>query len=152
MNSKATTIKEYIDELPEDRKEVILKLRKTILENLPEWFKEELSYWMIGYVVPHSIYPSGYHCKPELPLPFINIASQKNHIAFYNMWIYSDTDLYDWFVSEYPKYSNKKLDMWKSCVRFKKLDDIPYELLWKVVSKISVDKWISIYEKTIKNK
>lgn len=152
MNSNAKTIDEYLQELPEDRREVLSKIREVILKNLPKWFQEEMSYGMIWYVVPHSIYPDGYHCTPELPLPFINIASQKNYVAFYYMWMYADSKLLDWFIWEYPKYSSRKLDMWKCCVRFKKLDDIPYELLGQVVSKMSVDNWINIYENNIKKK
>jgi hypothetical protein len=125
-------------------------MRNVILSNLPEGFQEEMNYGMIWYVVPHSIYPSGYHCTPELPLPFINIASQKNHIAFYHMWIYADKKLLDWFTIEYPKYCKRKLDMWRCCVRFKKFDEIPYKLIWKVVQKFSVQDWINLYENNVK--
>jgi len=152
MNSNATSVEEYIEELPDDRKDVIIKLRKVINDNLPNWFEEEMSYGMIGYVVPHSIYPAGYHCTPELPLPFINIASQKNHIGFYYMWMYADKELLDWFIWEYPKYCSRKLDMWKCCVRFKKLDDIPYDLIWEIVTKMTVENWINLYENNVKNK
>lgn len=109
-----------------------------------------MSYGMIGYVVPHSIYPSGYHCSPDLPLPFINVASQKNFIAFYPMGIYADQNLYDWFVGEYPKHCKRKLDMGKSCIRFNKMHDIPYELLAELVKKMSVFDWITLYEKKFK--
>ncbi|TDI73153.1 MAG: DUF1801 domain-containing protein, partial [Bacteroidetes bacterium] len=100
MQSKAKTPSEYIEQLPEDRKQVMRKLRKTILDHLPDGFKEEMSYGMLGYVVPHSKYPDGYHCDPKLPLPFINLASKKNHIGFYHMGIYSDPDLMQWFTKE----------------------------------------------------
>jgi hypothetical protein len=140
------TPQEYVDSLPEDRKIAIEKLRKTIISNLPEGFIEEMSYGMLGYIVPHSIYPKGYHCKPNLPLPFINIASQKNFIAFYHMGIYVNSELLDWFVLEYSKLIKSKIDMGKSCIRFKKMDEIPYELLGELVSKIAVSDWISIYE------
>ena len=150
MQSKATTPKEYIAELPEDRKQAIMKLRDSILKNLPEGFEEEMSYGMIGYVVPHSIYPAGYHCNPVLPLPFINIASQKNFIALYHMGIYSDKGLFNWFVSEYPKHVKTKLDMGKSCIRFKNLEHIPYSLIGELVAKTTTEQWISIYEKAWK--
>ena len=150
MQSKATTPKEYIAELPEDRKQAIMKLRDSILKNLPEGFEEEMSYGMIGYVVPHSKYPAGYHVNPELPLPFINIASQKNFIALYHMGIYSDKGLFNWFVSEYPKHVKTKLDMGKSCIRFKNLEHIPYSLIGELVAKVTTEQWISIYEKAWK--
>lgn len=150
MTSKAITPEEYIKELPEDRVEAITKLRKVINDNLPEGFKEEMSYGMIGYVVPHSIYPDGYHCSPKLPLPFMSFASQKNSVNFYHMGIYAKPELLNWFISEYPKYSNQKLDMGKSCVRFKKLDQIPFELIGKLVQKMTVEDWISCYEANIK--
>ena len=150
MQSKAKSPAEYIYELPEDRKQPIMKLRETILENLPDGFEEEMSYGMIGYVVPHSLYPDGYHCDPQLPLPFINIASQKNFIALYHMGIYSDKDLLNWFISEYPKYVKTKLDMGKSCIRFKNTKHIPYELIGELVSKMSAEQWISKYEQALK--
>lgn len=146
MTSDAKTVEEYIDNLPKDRKAAMTKLRKVILDNLPKKLSEEMSYGMIGYVVPHSIYPNGYHCNPKLPLPFMNIASQKNFIAVYHMGIYAKKELLDWFVSEYPKYVKRKLDMGKSCIRFKKIDEIPYELIGELVSKMTVQEWISIYQ------
>jgi hypothetical protein len=152
MRSDAATPEEYIDNLPEDRKNAISTLRKTILANLPKGFEEIMSYGMIGYVVPHSIYQDGYHCSPELPLPFINIASQKNFIALYHSGIYADKTLYDWFVSEYPKHVKTKLDMGKSCVRFKKVELIPYELIGELCSKMTVDQWIELYEHNIKSR
>ena len=150
MQSKAETVTEYINELPADRKEAMIKLRDVILKNLPEGFTEGMGYGMIGYCVPHSIYPNGYHCNPKLPLPFANIASQKNFIAFYHMGIYGSPTLLDWFVNEYPKHSKAKLDMGKSCVRFKKMDQIPFELIGELMRKISVDDWITSYEKMLK--
>lgn len=152
MQYKAETPEEYIDQLPSDRKGPVAKLRKTILENLPKGFEETIGYGMIGYVVPHSIYPDGYHCDPKLPLPFMNLASQKNFIALYNMGIYAKKDIYDWFVIEYPKHCKRKLDMGKSCIRFKYLDDIPYQLIGELASKITVDEWINHYESAIKNR
>lgn len=151
MQSKAKTVKEYLGELPPDRSEPIKKLRNAVLKNLPEGFKEEMNYGMIGYVVPHSIYPDGYHCDPKLPLPFACIASQKNFIAFYHMGIYADAKLLDWFLKEYPKHTKQKLDMGKSCIRFKKLDQIPYDLIGELISRIKAKDWIKIYETNYKN-
>lgn len=146
MQSKAKTVDEYLKEVPDDRKDSFNKLRDTILLNLPEGFKEEMSYGMIGYVVPHSIYPDGYHCSPELPLPFVSIASQKNFIGLYHMGIYANQEVLDWFVAEYPKHCKLKLDMGKSCIRFKKPDQIPFELIGQLMRKISVKEYIAAYE------
>lgn len=150
MQSKATTPEQYLAELPEDRRIAMEKLRNIALKNLPKGFKEVMSYGMLGYVVPHEIYPNGYHCTPELPLPFFNIASQKNSINIYHMVLYGNKDLHDWFVAEYPKHCKSKLDMGKSCVRFKKLDDIPYDLIGELLTKITVEDWIELYEKMLK--
>ncbi len=152
MQSKATSPDQYIKELPEERKGVMSKLRKIVLDNLPEGFEETMNYGMLGYVVPHSKYPNGYHADPKLPLPFINLASQKNHIGFYHMGIYSDPELLEWFTEEYPKHVSGKLDMGKSCIRFKNINKIPYELLGELVTKISSDEWIKTYEDAIKNR
>ncbi|SEB03186.1 protein of unknown function (DU1801) [Flavobacterium gillisiae] len=150
MQSKAQNIEEYLNELPKDRKTAMNNLRETILANIPKGFNEEMSYGMIGYVLPHSIYPNGYHCNTKLPLPFINIASQKNFIALYHMGIYASPDLLKWFTDEFPKHSNQKLDMGKSCIRFKKADQIPFNLIADLVQKMSVEEWIAIYESQIK--
>ena len=150
MQSKATTPEQYLSELPEDRKEAMLKLRNAIKENLPQGFEEVISYGMLGYVVPHSFYPSGYHCDSKLPLPFINLASQKNFIALYHMGIYANKNLESWFVSEYPKHVKTKLDMGKSCIRFKKMEDIPFDFIGELAAKVSVEDWISIYEKAFR--
>ncbi|WP_378180623.1 DUF1801 domain-containing protein [Aquimarina sp. SS2-1] len=152
MQYKATTPDEYIEAIPEDRKEVMQNLRKTILNNLPEGYSEQITYGMIGYVVPHEIYPDGYHCDPKLPLPFMSIASQKNFIALYHSGIYANKELMDWFVCEYPKYVKTKLDMGKSCIRFKKIDQIPLKLIGELVTKLSVEAWIDMYETNIKKK
>jgi uncharacterized protein YdhG (YjbR/CyaY superfamily) len=135
MTSAAITVEQYINEAPEDRREALHKLRNIILENLPEGFQEGIGYGMIGYSVPHSIYPPGYHCTPELPLPFMSFASQKNSINFYHMGIYAKPELYDWFVTEYPKHSKQKLDIGKSCLRIKKPENIPFELIGELVKK-----------------
>ena len=150
MKIEANSPDDYISKLPEDRQEVISKLRKVVLDNLPQGFSEEMSYGMIGFVVPHSIYPDGYHCDPKLPLPFMSMASQKNFVAFYHMGIYADEKLLDWFVKEYPKHSKYKLDMGKSCIRFKRMNDIPYDLIGELVSKVSVDDWVNRYDSVVK--
>lgn len=151
MNISATSPENYIEQIPQERKTAMVKLRDTILKNIPKGFEETIAYGMIGYVVPHSTYPEGYHCDPKLPLPFINIASQKNFIALYHMGMYAKPDLLEWFSTEYPKHAKFKLDMGKSCVRFKKLEDIPFELIAELVSKVSVKDWINTYEINYKN-
>ena len=148
MQSAATTVSEYIDSLPEERKAAITKLRKTIKANLPKGFEEVMSYGMIGFVVPHSIYPSGYHCNPKLPLPFINIGSQKNYIAMHHMDLYANKNLLDWFVAEYEKVPSK-LDMGKGCIRFKKPEEIPFELMGELAKKVTVQQWIDTMEGNI---
>jgi len=147
MQSKAKTVDAYIDELPEDRKKAVSEMRKVISKNLPKGFAEEMSYGMIGYVVPLSLYPKGYRCNPSLPLPLINVGSQKNFIALHHMGVYADKKLLDWFVAEYPKHCKTKLDMGKGCIRFKKMDDIPYKLVGELVSKITPKEWIATAEK-----
>lgn len=146
MQSKATTVQEYLEELPEDRKVGFNKLHDTILQNIPKGFEECMSYGMIGYVVPHSIYPNGYHCDSKIPLPFANIASQKIFIALYHMGIYANPELLEWFKSEFSKHCKLKLDMGKSCIRFKKPDQIPFDLIAQLMQKMSVADWIKCYE------
>jgi hypothetical protein len=150
MKANGTTVEDILANVPEDRFEAFNKLHSVIIENLPEGFEPAISYGGLGYVVPHSIYPSGYHCKPIEPLPFAGIASQKNSINFYHMGIYSDKKLLDWFVSEFSKHTKQKLDMGKSCIRFKKTNDIPYNLIGELMRKVTVQDWISIYEKELK--
>jgi Domain of unknown function (DU1801) len=150
MSSKAEIPEDYMAELPEERKAVMQALREAILTNLPKGFREEMSYGMLGYVVPHSIYPSGYHCTPKLPLPFMNLASQKNFIAVYYMG-FADKTLLEWFTTDYPKHCKTKLDIGKSCIRFKKITDIPVDLIGELASKMSVKQWIDLYEKTYKS-
>ncbi|NRB59798.1 MAG: DUF1801 domain-containing protein [Winogradskyella sp.] len=152
MQYKAESPEDYISQLPEDRKAPISKLHQLIKDNMPEGLESGISYGMLGYYVPKSIYPDGYHCKPFPPLPFINLASQKNFIALYHSGVYAKQELYDWFVSEYPKHCKYKLDMGKSCIRFKKMDDIPYDLIKELMRKMSVEEWIEIYESAIKKK
>jgi hypothetical protein len=146
MTSAATTPEQYLAELPEDRREAVSKLHAAILKSLPKGFTAIMNYGMLGYVVPHSLYPAGYHCDPKLPLPFAGLASQKNSINFYHMGLYANKELYDWFVNEYPKHSKQKLDMGKSCIRFKKPDDIPFELIGQLMKKLTVKDWIHLYE------
>ncbi|HLO92465.1 MAG TPA: DUF1801 domain-containing protein [Lentimicrobium sp.] len=150
MKAEGNSVTEILANVPADRLEPFNKLHEVIVENLPEGFEAGISYGGLGYVVPHRIYPAGYHCKPSEPLPFAGIASQKNTINFYHMGIYSDPALLEWFVTEYPKHSNQKLDMGKSCIRFKKFDQIPYKLIGELMTKISVEKWINIYETQMK--
>jgi uncharacterized protein YdhG (YjbR/CyaY superfamily) len=150
MQYKAENPEDYIAQLPDERKAPMQRLRDVIKKALPEGFEETMSYGMIGYVVPHSVYPDGYHCDPKQPLPFMSIASQKNFIAFYHMGIYADPPLYDWFVKSYPEHSKYKLDMGKSCVRFKKVNELPYELIEELVGKMTAKQWIERYEKAIK--
>jgi uncharacterized protein YdhG (YjbR/CyaY superfamily) len=146
MKINANNPGEYISQLPDERQEAFKKLRQTILDHLPEGFEERMSYGMVGYVVPHERYPAGYHCDPKLPLPFINIASQKNFIALYHMGIYANPDLMEWFTTAYPLHCKTRLDMGKSCIRFKKVNDIPFELIGQLVSKVTIDEWIQCYE------
>ena len=150
MTSNATSPEEYIAEAPEERRSALEKLRRTINDNLPKNFSEGMQYGMIGYFISHEVYPDGYHCDSKQPLPFMSFASQKNSINFYHMGIYADKDLLDWFTSEFPKYSKKKLDMGKSCMRFKKPEDIPYELIGELVQKVSAEDWIKTYESAFK--
>ncbi len=151
MQSAATTVDQYIQELPEDRRNAITELRKVIQKNLPQGFQEGMGYGMPGYSVPHSKYPAGYHCDPKLPLPFISFASQKNFIAVYHMGIYADPKLLKWFVEGHAKVSTKKLDIGKSCLRYKKAEDIPYQLIGELVSKMTPDQWIDRYERNFRN-
>lgn len=149
MKADGKTVKEILTNLPADRAEPFNKIHEVIMKNLPKGFEAGISYGGLGYVVPHSLYPAGYHCKPIEPLPFAGIASQKNSINFYHMGIYSDPKLLEWFVNEYPKHSKQKLDMGKSCVRFKKFDEIPYRLIGELMKKMSAEKWIEIYERNL---
>lgn len=150
MQSKAKSPAEYVDSLPDERKRVVKKLRKVIKKNLPKGFAEVMSYGMLGYVIPHSMYPDGYHCDPKQPLPFLCIASQKNHVAVYHMGLYGDRALLKWFTNEYKNQNTSKLDMGKSCIRFKKTDDIPYKLLGELAGKITPKQWIAMYEKMLR--
>lgn len=146
MKDEAGSPEEYIEKLHNERKDPMARLRSTILDNLPEGYTETMAYGMIGYVVPHSLYPKGYHADPQQPLPFISLASQKNHIALYHMGLYSNPELMKWFADEYPNHSPTRLDMGKSCIRFRKTDDIPFQLVAELCRKMSVQDWIQLYE------
>ena len=150
MTSTAQSAQEYLASLPDDRKQPVSQLRSVILKNLPEGFSEGMSYGMLGYAVPHSIYPAGYHCDPKQPLPFASLASQKNYIAFYHMGLMAMPQLLQWFQDEYSKFTKAKLDMGKSCIRFKKPEHIPYDLIGQLMQKVTPAEWIAVYEATVK--
>jgi hypothetical protein len=152
MKIDANSPDEYVEKVPEERRDSFKRLRQTVLDHLPSGFEEVMSYGMIGYVVPHSLYPEGYHCTPALPLPFMNIANQKNFIAFYHMGIYAEPELLQWFLSEYEALNLRKLDMGKSCIRFKKWEEIPFDLIGRLVAKRSPEAWIAVYESQLKRK
>ena len=152
MHSNTASVEEYINLVPAAQREAIISLRKVIRENIPTGFAEEISYGMIGYVVPHSLYPKGYHCNPKLPLPFLNIAAQKNFIALYHMGLYSNPALLNWFTDEFLNHSKKKPDMGKSCIRFKNPETIPYQLIGELAKRMSVQEWIDTYESIFINK
>ena len=144
-NANITT-EDYIKQQPIERQAALEALRKIILNNLPQGFQEIIQYGMIGYVVPHEIYPKGYHVNPKEPLPFMGLANQKSYIAFYHLGIYSNSSLLEWFVKSYEALNIGKLDMGKSCIRFKRIDKIPLELIGELCSKLSVESYVSIYE------
>jgi hypothetical protein len=150
MRIEATTVEEYLKLVPEDKNAAVNKLYQTVSENIPKGFEAELGYGMMGFSVPHSIYPAGYHCDPKQPVPFIGIAAQKNFIALYHMGIYADENLLNWFVAEFPKHSKRKFDMGKSCIRFKNPNEIPFELIGELAQKMSVKQWIDLYESQLK--
>src|SRR5262245_58301156 len=150
MQSRAKTPREYFEALPDARRKTMLELRKVIAKNLPKGFAEVMQYGMPGWVVPHSLYPAGYHCNPKDALPFLGIAAQKQYIAVYHMGLYADPVLLEWFKTEYAKQAKGKLDMGKSCIRFKKLEEIPMKLIGELAKKVTPKKWIAIYETTMK--
>ena len=147
--SKYKSVKAYVDQVPDNRKPAFKNLMKTIKANIDPGFQECISYNMLGWVVPKSSYPDGYHCSPELPLPFANLANQKGYIALYHSGLYADEDMQKWFVTQYPNHAKRKLNIGKSCIRFKYMDDIPYELIGMLMSKMTVDMWIQLYEKAV---
>jgi hypothetical protein len=153
MTIQANTVEEYIEKVEDTTKqEAITKLRNIIQKNIPEGFEEGMNYNMIGYYIPHSLYPSGYHCDTKQPLPFMNIAAQKNFVAIYHMGVYADDELLQWFTSEHAKRVKGKLDMGKSCIRYKKPEDIPFDLIGELAAKITPQDWIETYESNLKPK
>lgn len=152
MHSKVTTPEMYFAELPEDRKQIMTQLRSVIKKNLPKGFEEQMSYGMVGYVVPHKLYSEGYHCDPNLPLPFLSLASQKNFIAIYHMGLYADPSLLHWFTTAYKKEAKTRLDMGKSCIRFKKPEHVPLKLIGELAGKMTPKEWINIYDRIIKGR
>lgn len=149
MQIRAQSPDEYVELVSDDKREAISRLREVILENLPEGFRECVNYGMIGYVVPHELYPQGYHCDPKLPLPFMSIAAQKNFIAVYHMGIYSNEKLLDWFTKEHAARISTKLDMGKGCIRYKKPENIPFDLIGELASRMTAQEWIKIYENAL---
>lgn len=150
MTSKAKTVTEYLAELPPDRRKAIETVRRVIKKNLGKGYAEGMSYGMIGYYVPHSVYPPGYHCNPEQPLPFACLASQKNHMAVYLMCVYGRKEHESWFRKAWAK-TGKKLDMGKSCVRFKKLEDLAVDVIGEAIKRVPVGEFIEYYETVIKD-
>ena len=150
MHIPANSVADYLSKVPQERQEAFEKILEVLRSNLPEGFEECLSYGMPSFSVPHSIYPAGYHVKPEAPLPFISVGNQKKFIGFYHMGIYAMPAVHDWFLEEYPKNAKFKLDMGKSCLRLKRMDDIPFDLLAELARKITPEEWISVYESNIK--
>jgi len=150
MKNDAPTPSDYLMQLPPDRREAMGQLRDTINSNLPDGFVEAMNYGMIGWVVPHALYPSGYHCNPKEPLPFMSIASQKNHMAFYHMGLYAMPDLMAWYVAEYAKINTGRADVAKSCIRFKKPGLIAHHLIGELVQRMSVAEWIAVYERAFR--
>ena len=146
MPEHPTTVDVYMAALTPDRVEAVTRLRQVLKANMPEGFVEVIGYGMPSYVVPHSLYPAGYHCDPKLPLPFVSFASQKSHIALYHMGLYANPQLMDWFVTEFPKHSKAKLDMGKSCLRFKKPSEIPFDLIAELSRKMTPEQWVALYE------
>lgn len=149
MQSEAKTVDGYIAELPPERQAALGRLRAEVTRNLPAGFVEQMQWGMVGYVVPHALYPAGYHTDPAQPLPFLALASQKSHIAVYHMGIYADAKLLDWFTAEHAKASPRKLDMGKSCIRYRKPEDIPFELIGRLAGKVTPKQWIASYERNI---
>ena len=141
-------IRDYVKAVPADRRPAFERLLKVVRENLPGGFDEVIQYRMPGFVVPHSAYPPGYHVDPNLPLPFINLANQKGYIALYHLGLYADSELLTWFKTSYAESVSHRLDMGKSCIRFRKIDEIPYDLIAELVSQMTVPDWIQLYEQS----
>lgn len=152
MKSNSKTINDYIQSIPKNRKTLFLKLWETIKNNIPEGFEERLSFGMPGFVVPESIFPDGYHCNKNEPLPFLSLANHKNYISLYHMGLYMDDKLFQWFVNEYSKISKKKLGIGKSCIRFTDERDIPFDLIEELMKKMDVHTYIKLYLKQINSR
>jgi uncharacterized protein YdhG (YjbR/CyaY superfamily) len=150
MQSKAENAEQYITELPEEKRAVMLQLRETIQLNISKDTEETMQYGMISYVIPYSVYPPGYHCAPKQPLPFVSLAAQKNFFAFYHMGVYAKPELLEWYIKTYEETMNRKADVGKSCIRFKKAEHISFELLGELVHSVSSEEWIALYEKNYK--
>jgi len=150
MQSKAQTVSKYLAELPAERRQAIGEIRKTILKHLPAGYAEGMQYGMIGYFVPHSVYPAGYHCDPKQPLPYAALASQMNYISIYLMCIYGDPEHQKWFREAWAK-TGKKLNMGKSCVRIRKLDELPLDVIGQAIKRVPVKRFIEFYESAIKD-
>jgi hypothetical protein len=151
MQSKATTVEQYLSELPEDRRKALEAVRQVILKNLDKDYEEGIQYGMIGYYVPHRVYPAGYHCDPKQPLPFAGLASQKNYMSLYLMCVYGNSNHAKWFQEAWGK-TGKKLDMGKSCVRFKKLEDLPLGVIGEAVKRVTAKKYIEYCESALKTR
>jgi hypothetical protein len=149
MRPAEMDVAEFLANLPDERRDAVAALRQAVRERLPEGFHEIVAKGMLHWVVPHSAYPAGYHCNPSDPLPFLSLANQKHAICLYHMGMYADPELHAWFTSEYPKHCKTRLDMGKSCVRFKKPEQIPLELVGELASKMTPAQWIARYESMI---
>jgi hypothetical protein len=151
MKTAAKTVDEYLQSLPEERRAVVNAVRKVIRANLPEGYAECVQYGMIGYVVPHSIYPAGYHCDPRQPLPIAGLAAQKNYFAMHLMAVYGHPETEQWFRKAYLA-SGKKLDMGKACVRFKKVDDLPLEVIGQLIARVPVKAYVARVQKFLQSR
>lgn len=150
MQSDARTVEAYLAALPLERQGPVRALHARLVKKLPKGFEAVMNYGMIGYVVPHRLYPAGYHCDPKLPLPFMGLASQKGSINLYHMGLYACPELLAWFQAEHAQASAKKLDMGKSCIRYKRGEDMPMKLLGELAGKMTVKAWVALYEAQIK--
>lgn len=151
MIKKSEAVDKYIAAQPQDRQNDLNELRDTLIKSLPSGFEETIGYGMPAYVVPHSMFPRGYHCDPKQPLPFVSFANQKNFIALYHMGIYVNTDLLNWFTEQYPLHSKRKLDMGKSCIRFKPAE-LPIKLLGELLKQMTPKDWILLYEAALERR
>lgn len=150
MTSKAATVAEYISQLPQDRRDAVEKLRSVFRKNLDKGFEEGMQYGMIGYYVPHRLYPAGYHCDPKQPLPFAGIASQKNYLSIYIACLYGSADHLRRFQEEWAK-TGKKLDMGKACIRFKRIEDAPLDVIGRAIARVPMKAFIAYYESAIRD-